>query len=127
MRSFGNLARDAALTNLSSGRSVSNIIVTETVRTEIVDLPNLPVGQASNVLYVDPLTGIISRDVPVGGGSTGPTGPSGVTGSVGTTGDTGATGVPGSSTLTGATGPVGNAGATGATGPAGAGLTGGVR
>ena len=31
MRSFGNLARDAAVTNLSVGRSVSNIIVTETV------------------------------------------------------------------------------------------------
>ena len=117
--SFGNVAKDSSLTNFSTNRSVSELSVSETVKIESVDLPNLPVGSASNILYIDPLTGIISRDVPVGGGSTGPTGSSGtpgVTGSVGTTGATGVTGAPGSSTLTGATGPVGTTGATGAQG-----------
>ena len=54
--SFGNVSRDGALTNLSTDRSVSDIIITETIRSETVTLPYLPVGQASNILYIDPLT-----------------------------------------------------------------------
>ena len=114
--SFGNVAKDSLLTNLSTNRSVSELSVSETAIIESLYLPNIPVGSASNILYIDPLTGIITREVPVGGGSTGPTGPSGVTGSTGTTG---ATGAPGNSTLTGATGPAGTVGATGATGSSG--------
>ena len=76
--SFGNVAKDSLLTNLSTNRSVSELSVTETAIIESLYLPNLPVGSASNILYIDPLTGIITRDVPVGGtGSTGPTGGSG--------------------------------------------------
>ena len=125
--SFGNVAKDGALSNISTGRSVSNIIVTETVSTEYADLPNIVVGTASNILYIDPLTGIISRDV-FFSGATGTTGP---TGAVGATGPIGLTGPQGTATLTGATGPPGPTGTTGvtATGPTGAvgfGITGGV-
>jgi hypothetical protein len=111
--SFGNVAKDNSVKNFSTERSVSELSVIEKAR--IISMIDLPVGLASNTIYIDPATGIISRDVPVGGGSTGPTG------SVGTTGATGVTGAPGSSTLTGATGPVGT---TGATGPVGAGSSG---
>jgi Collagen triple helix repeat (20 copies) len=115
--SFGNVAKDSSVKNLSAEKSVSKLSVIENAR--IMAMIDLPVGQAINTIYIDPVTGIISRDIPVGGGSTGPTGATGVTGSIGTSGATGATGAPGFSTLTGATGTTGATGITGATGATG--------
>jgi len=107
--SFGNVPNDFAVTNIYSGGSVS-----QNLSASNVSVSELPVGTASNVIYIDPVTGILSRDVPVGGGATGATGTAGATGSAGTPGPSGPTG------------PAGSTSNTGATGPPGTGLTGGT-
>ena len=82
--SFGKIPNDFSATNVFSGASVSQKSTFSEIT--ISAIQNLPVGTASNIIYIDPVTGIISRDVPVGGGSTGPTGPTGAPGAGGVTG-----------------------------------------
>jgi len=115
--SFGNVAKDNSIKNFSTERSVSELSVIEKAR--IISMIDLPVGTASNNIFIDPVTGIISRDVPVGGGSTGPTGAGGATGATGASGATGFTGPAGTATLTGATGANGTTGSSGSTGATG--------
>ena len=75
--SFGNVQKDISAVNISTGRLVSNLSVSETVNIVTIGLGNLPVATASNIIYIDPATGIISRDIPIGGGATGATGATG--------------------------------------------------
>ena len=96
----------------------------------VAALSNLPVVASDNILYINSVTGIVSRETARGYGSTGATGATGATG-IGVTGPTGATGaqgIPGTNSLTGATGATGSqgipgtnslTGATGATGSSG--------
>jgi hypothetical protein len=107
--SFGKVPNDFSATNINTGG-----IVTTDLSTSISSITDLPVGIASNVIYINPLTGVLSRDVP--GGPTGSTGATGATGATGSTGPTGQ----GSATNTGATGSTGDIGATGPTGSTGA-------
>jgi hypothetical protein len=105
--SFGKVPNDFAVTNIYSGGTVS-----QNLSASNVSVFDLPVGTASNVIYIDPVTGILSRDVPVG--------------ATGATGNAGATGSPGTPGSSGPTGPAGSTSNTGATGPTGTGLTGGT-
>ena len=65
--SFGNVARDGALTNISTSRSVSTVAVADVLVSEIVDLPYIPYQVADNVVYINSVTGLLSRYVPIGG------------------------------------------------------------
>jgi len=109
--SFGRVSNDFSASNINSGR-----IITKDLVSSITQFADLPVGTASNVVYVNPSTGVLSRDLP--GGSTGATGATGSSGTPGTPGATGPTGQ-GTAVNTGATGATGLSGTPGATGATG--------
>jgi len=79
--SFGFVPSDLSVSNLTTGASVS--AKSTSVDVTISKIQNLPVQVADNVIYIDSVTGIISRNVPVGGGSTGATGATGASGVTG--------------------------------------------
>ncbi len=101
----------------------------------VVTIPSLSgAAQNANLTCFNSATGQLGPcQAGVGGGATGPAGPTGATGAAGPTGPAGATGAAGptgpagTAGVTGPTGPSGSIGSLGATGPAGAtGATGAV-
>lgn len=83
--SFGCVPSDLSVSNLTTGASVSTKSTIADVT--ISAIQNLPVQVADNVVYIDSVTGVLSRDISVGGGATGATG---AQGSIGATGQAGA-------------------------------------
>ena len=123
----GNLSVDGTtfqVDSVANKVNVSDLVVGGNLSASTISctgnvlLMGIPSASSSNVVYINPTTGLLTRN-PVPAGATGPQGIQGATGPQGLQGVQGATGPHGIQGATGPQGLQGPQGATGATGPQG--------